>query len=263
MATSSSPKNIAASRTLQVVKVAGGVWRANEPSGFTAHPPLDFNNTLTNTSGWVGYDVGNLQYVTDFNAPSPGDNVGRLIYPATAGGGGAFVNIGSINDEFTKKSVYYCIGLKMSANFQYHLTGTNKVFFINVAGYGGGGDPFFVNIDSDTNPARFNAVLQGNLSRVFPKESGAEMLKGEWYVIEGRLGMNSAGNADGTFEQWVRRVSNNATVKTHDYSDVQYVDSIYAFGLPKLQPTWGGGGDTVVNEFYLDVSELYVSWSET
>jgi hypothetical protein len=263
MATSSSPPSIAESRTLQVVKAAGGggtgTWASNEPASMTAISPLNFDvNLSTIPNLWSDSNVSRLSYVVDPTSPSPGDNVGRLLYPAGRAGGAQTVGISCLQEPAAVvKRLYYCVGLKMSNNFQFHVTGTNKVFFIGVDGYGGGGDPYFCNIDSDTNPPQFRGVLQGPLGRIFPGGSGNRVNRGEWFVAEAEMLMNTPGNADGVYRQWV-----NGQLAT-ELLNVEYANAVYAWNnFPGINNTWGGAGDTVVEDFYLDVSELYVSWSE-
>lgn len=236
-------------------------WRPNEPAGMTPTNPLTFDVNLSSDPDWSGYNVGNLGYAVDPTSPSPGDNVGRLNYPVGKAGGGQTVGISNLQEPsgVSVQRLYWCIGLKMSPTFQYHSTGTNKIFFINVSGFSGGGDPYFCNIDADTSPAQFRGVLQGPLSKVFPGSVNARMNKDEWYVCEGEMLMNTPGNADGIYRQWVNGVLTNEDLA------VEYVNTVYEWNsFPGINNTWGGGGDVVTAEnSYIDVSELYVSWSET
>lgn len=235
-----------------------GTWRAMEPAGMTAVQPLTFDQNLADDPNWGGYNVGRLSYVIDPDSPSPGDNVGRSNYPAGFTGGKQAIGISSSPQDASVgdvKHLYYCIGLKMSPNFQFHNTGTNKITFIGISGFGNDGDPYFCNIDSDSSPAQFRGVLQGPLSRIFPGAPAAEMLKDQWYTIEVEMVMNTLGNADGVYRQWVNGALSN------EHLDVQYCDTGFVFDIPGINNTWGGSGDTVVEDFYLDISELHVSWS--
>lgn len=261
MATSDSPLSVP-NVTLAVARQAGPAtpatgWRANEPGGLTAIQPLNFDDPVENTP-WSNAAQPNLRYIVDPSSPSPGDNVGRVIYPAGDPGGDATISMAS-SEAHTGPitEIYYCIGLKMDPNFQSHQTGVNKISFMTISGFGGGGDPYFNNITyQPPTPPRFRAVLQGPLARLIGENvQVVDFNLGVWHIVEYQAVMNSPGVADGIYRQWV-----DGTL-TAEFLNVEYSNTVYDFNFPKLENTWGGGGDVVIDEFYLDVSELYVSYN--
>lgn len=233
------------------------LWKGNEPVGYTALEELTFDVPIADTASWNDYAGVNFDIVVDAGNPSESTNTGRCLYPAGQAGGGAFVNIGHDSIAANNaKEIYYCSAFKLSSNFEYHPTGVNKIFFINVEGYGGGGDPYVFFADSDFDPPKMIPILQGTFPRVFNGATNAGIDRDEWFIVESKQTMNTAGNADGTLKHWINGVL------VVDVSDVEWVNSVYIWNsAPKLQPTWGGAGGTVVNNFYLYCGAIYVSWS--
>ena len=70
------------------------------------------------------------------------------------------------------------------------------------------------------------------------------------------LVLNTAGACDGIFRVWA-----NGT-KIIEYTDVGILrigEESAVFNQVQLSPTWGGGGDVVLQQFFLWMDEVYVS----
>lgn len=242
-------------------KAVASLWRANEPVGLTQ---LTFKqmNTLSELDsgtdpGWyITSQVGNKSIASDATAPQSQPNILRHTYPAGFTGGVSGTSAGySAADN---GEIYVCLAIKWDANWEDHPTGTNKVLFVTNDAFGGGGDPVFLSMNTQTATNRLILTTQGpGMAGPIPRAAEANITKGTWHIVEFYLKTNSAdGVADGVAKLWL-----DGVIST-DRSDVEFWTGAIAngrFNNVKLEPTWGGGGGTVVSDFSLDIDEIYVS----
>jgi len=235
----------------------------NEPVGYTQITERPFDSITE--GGWTETSVANMAIVTEGGAPHSPSNAGRARYKATDPGGTSPV---SISKSWTKVSeLYVYFAWKVSANWQGHDSGTNKIAFVVADDYGGGGDPaYFSAQGADTGTLRFQVRLQGPGDEesqsvggnLVTTEGGAALTRGVWYEIEVQLIANTGDNYDGECRVWF-----NDSL-THQYTDVRFfhesVDpSSHKFEKIKLFGTWGGAGDEVEETMYQYFDHIYVS----
>lgn len=238
-------------------------WRSNEPPGLTALEPRTY--TTISETGWWG-STQNLPYwqTTQFTSPasSRGTQVGRFTYPAGLGGGGSpgSDGIDPANSAIWtggSREVYLCFEIFFSSNWQGHPTGTNKIFFVTMSSYGGNGDPCFLSLE--TNYAAGPQIVVRNqgaggdapTTALFAEEV---IVYGTWNTVEVRLLANSADNvSDGELHLWVNGR------KTQEDLSCEWANASALWDSVRWEPTWGGGGGTVVSDMYQQISEIFVA----
>lgn len=236
-------------------------WRANEPNGLSQLTDKDFNTlteleTGTDPNWYLNSTTGNKSIVTDLGAPQSPPNVLRHEYPDGFSGGAAGTSAGFQNQSLDE--IYVCIACKWDADWEDHPTGTNKVFFVTSSSFGGGGDPVFLNFNTQQAQPRLILFTQGpGMAGSLARVQEVNPVKGQWHIVEVYLKANSAdGVADGVARLWM-----DGTLSTN-LSNVEFYTGGTAdgkFNTVKLEPTWGGSGGTVVSAFGLEHDKMYVS----
>lgn len=236
----------------------GGVsWRQNEPLGLTqiVNEPFDDINVLNAPPWFISSTTGTKSIVADTTGGVSPQNVLQQLYAAgfSGGSGGTATGVDTLNND----EIYVCLRIKWSSNWQAHPTGTNKFMFATIDDFGGGGDPLFMNLNTQGAQPRIIVYLQGaGVGRVLPRVAEANITYGQWYTIEMRFKMNTAYNvADGEAQVWVDGVLST------DLSDVLYYSDAGSAGkwnTVKLDQTWGGSGGTVTNDMTIDHDHMFI-----
>jgi uncharacterized protein YjdB len=239
-----------------------------EPSGMTVITQRAFNSTVEDNwtvPSWAGTDV--LSIVSDPTAPNSPSSVEQIRFPAGFGGGDSPAlterNLGS-----TASTMYVSMWIKISSNWQGHPTGTNKVLHFWVAGL----NRVFVYIDgSGSNILQPYLGLQGiatayndgagststsvNLRPNVQGQTGAQIVRGQWYHWELVLSVNTSGSTNGTADWWINGV------QVGHYTGIGYVSSGQSrtWEDMKWDPTWGGLGGTISADQFMWMDHIYIS----
>ena len=241
----------------------GDNYKANEPDGYSQLTERPFDSITED--GWSETSVGLLSIETDSSAPHTPSNVGRAKYPLGFSGGSGPINISKSWTKVAELYVYFA--WKVSANWQGHDSGVNKICFVVADDYGGGGDPaYFAAFGANADSLRFQVRLQGpgdesseaQGSNLVQTEGGAFITRDVWYEIEVQLIANSINAFDGECRVWI-----DGTL-THQYTDVKFFDdtadaSARKFEKIRWSGTWGGVGDTVDEDMFYYTDHIYVS----
>jgi hypothetical protein len=224
-----------------------GVW-AHEPSGWSAISDNGFD--LLNAIGWgiVWNDAGNGSIVSDNTAPFSGSNVLQMRFPVGFAGGSGPANewlpLGNLHRLYT--GFYW----KASNPWQGHSSNVNKILFvfpssggdIYIAMYGPPGGPYDLRVLPQF-PGLTSEWLKPNMANV-------PVTVGTWHKIEWVMDYGTGG-ADGTIQWWMDGQM------IGDYRNVQFPSG----GLSefKINPTWGGVGDTKNENDYFRYDHIHLS----
>lgn len=230
-------------------------WRGNEPSGMTSGA---FSNRIFGTqtdsgSGWFGAGVNPMSIVATDSEYDDGNGLaGRVVYPVGWAGGDDAPSATGYSWAGARE-IYLCHDWLCSANWQPHPTGTNKIIYMTNSG----GNPAFTSYETDQETPQIQIRNQGMAVYVPtpPNLATVEVSSGELLLIEVHLISNSAaGVADGEAHLWINGV------KTTQYTGLEWNASNFTFNQVLWNPIWGGGGSTVINEMYQQISRLYLSY---
>lgn len=237
-------------------------WRSNEPGGLSQLTEKEFNTlseleTATDPSWYLTSTTGNKSIASDSLAIISRPNILRHNYPPGFAGGSSGTSAGYTNAAGVDE-IYISLAVKWDANWEDHPTGTNKVFFVTSDTFGGGGDPVFLNYNTQTASPRLILYTQGpGMVGPLARIQEVNPVPGQWHIVEVYLKTNTAdGVADGLAKLWM-----DGTLST-DLSNVEFWTGVGPdgkFNNVKLEPTWGGGGGTVVSGFNLDHDQIYIS----
>jgi len=236
------------------------VFGSNEPAGFTAYTTRDFNvrdpaDWWIGGSGRAGQAPDKFQIVQDATSPGSPPNVGRITYEPGFGGGWPPARTGF--GRFSASELYVSMWFKVSANWQRHPVGVNKILYITDGSNGGGGDPMYLNLQtSGSADWIFRVHLQGPTgARNLSENLGhVRVIPGRWHKIEVILRMNSNPTAsDGESHVWVDGV------KTAAYTNVRWSRGDLTFDSVRWEPIWGGVGGVVSQTMYQYADRIYVS----
>lgn len=231
----------------------GGAWRANEPSGMTSISERAFNSLAE--TGWGTMAGPGASIVADATAPQSPSNVLRFNYPAGMSGGGAPESSSLTIADY--RVVYLAYWVKYSPNWQGHLTAINKQGYVWF-----GNTPAFVieseGIGSGTLHSRMAiqySLVQPNSSGWYPQNlvPSAAFRRGEWDLVEIVLTANSAGTADGAIDWWLNGVH------VGSYGGIQWSSAATLWSYVRIDPVWGGIGDTVSSDQYMALDHYYIS----
>jgi hypothetical protein len=222
----------------------------NEPPGFVELTERPFAATIED--GWtLG---GSMEIVSDGAAPLSPPEVGRMTYAAgMVGGSGP----GSANKYYSepKTQLYFHYAFKLSANWQGHDSNINKILFFHDLLEGKLYEQFITLAHGkDNGPLGYRVNAHGAYSANL---APATVVRGQWHQAEHVVVQSSGlGVADGELHIWFDGI------KTHEHYDVIY-DGLNnpprKFANVRWAPTWGGGGDMVVEEMHMYMDNVYVS----
>ena len=252
---------------------------SNEPAGMTRITDRPFNTKArTNTDLGDANCVGGSEcwdreestsawtIVDDATAPAPGGRVAQQRYARGFRGEASPQGLAQkpwpMNLQY--RTIYHRFWLKLSDNFVGHLTSTNKIFHIwtqpgNVLFYSAEGrgsrGPLQFQIrlqgvpEPDTNPFRQNGPN-------VPGRTGTLITRGKWHLFEVLLTLNTPGQKNGAFRVW-----QDGTL-THDYTGREILAASVTqpyWWQVQWSPTWGGSGDTVPEDMYMWIDQVYIS----
>jgi hypothetical protein len=239
-----------------------------EPPGMTVITERSFSAIAEDS--WTvptGTDLTNFTVVPDLTAPKSSPSVLQIRFPAGFGAGGSPAlterDLGS-----TASTLYVSMWIKLSSNWVGQMTGTNKVLHFWMAGL----NRLFVYIDgSGANILQPYVGLQGiatpyndgagststsvNLRPNVAGQTGAQIVRGQWYHWELVFAINSSGGTDGSADWWINGV------QVGHYTGIGYVSASQSrvFETMKWDPTWGGLGGTVPADQFMTMDHIYIS----
>ena len=227
----------------------------SEPTGFTLISSRPFKSKASSRSdvsgaeGWATYEYAERGFtiVSQTGAPRSAPKVGQMRFPA------GFPSIGVSPGQASKslppgtRRLYLRFWMKLSANWQSHASGVNKIFHIWMTNpsqnriflsfYGQNPAAFRFSVHSQRTPA-------GSVNYTQNLGAGKVTRAGAWQQYELLLIMNSPGSRNGQIHAWVDGT------KAIQYKNVPLV---YAAESPVLNdvqwsPTCGGTGGPPVGQ---------------
>jgi hypothetical protein len=228
----------------------------NEPQGWTGLADRGFGSATED--GWSMTSWSRFKVASDASAPLSGPSVGRAVYPAGFAGGKEPVVVTKVLSG-GHEQIYISFWMKLSPNFVGHpSSGVNKIlhFWVNginrvaLSAQGRNHDALEpqVRLQQINGPDAF-VNLRPN------QGSGLRLERNTWYRWEVRLRTNTNGQANGVIEWWVNGV------KLGSYTNVNFVPAGARRAWEQVQwgPTWGGMGDTVPADQWMDMDHIHVS----
>jgi hypothetical protein len=211
-----------------------------------------------NENGWT--DFWGVNVVSDPTAPRSPSSVGQQVFPAGFGGGSSTGVAGIPRLAGTTYHTLYISGwLKISSNWQGHLTSVNKVLHINV---GGINHAVFNLWGVGSGKMQAGILLQGIVNdgagntwaNWYPNLGPAgEIVRGQWHHVEIVLVGNTVGAANGRVDWWL----DGAKIGSH--TGIQFVAGDGVWDDFAWSPTWGGLGDVVRSTMTMSFDHLYLS----
>jgi hypothetical protein len=224
----------------------------NEPAGYSRLTERPFS--ANNEAGWTDQAVS---IVNDAGSLSP-PSAGRVAFPAGFTGGSSAGNTWIVTSTEYRR-VYVSVAVKVSSNWQGHHSTINKVGNLKDASGAARATLFFTlrGAGSDPLSLMFTATKNGP-TNYYQNVNSVEIKRGQWHQIEFVSILNtSPGSDDGELHAWVDGV------KTHHHTAISYDDgsgaSNYRWEIFEWRPVWGGTGETVEREMYMEMDHLYVS----
>jgi hypothetical protein len=150
---------------------------------------------------------------------------------------------------------------KLSANYQFNLTGEKLIYFVDDTGEGGGGGgplvitPYLSDGNTYEYATGHNHWIAAQNWR-FANRQAVRVTAGQWAFVEIIVRMeNSPGARDGELHMWV-----NGT-KTHQYTNIQWMppDAARRFRYMSWYPIWGGCCATTAQTQHHYIDHIYMS----
>lgn len=244
------------------------LWRGNEPAAMTQITDRAFSAVVEDdfeawgTATPPGGNLGEpLTIVTDATAPETPSNVLRATYLAgfetNPGAGQAPAFTSKVHSSFAK--IYICAAVKLSSNWVGNGSSVNKYgfewttvphpsFFFGAWGSGSG----------TLSPRAFLQDIVSHGGGVFFEpnlEPTAEIVRGQWHVMEYFLQGNSASTANGSVDWYLDGVHVGSE------SSIQWSSGATSFDTFQVYPIWGGGNQSpaITATQTMDWDHLYVS----
>jgi hypothetical protein len=254
--------------TVEAYQPATGGAGPNEPAGFTPYTDRYFNEMPE--PGWGAQaqpDVpGGLEMmpivVQDPSAPVSQPNVGQITYRAGFTGAGyapgqTWTGGGLL--ELGWKQIYVRFAVKLSANWEGHASGVNKVGFIwmnnnnpvayfSAQGVGDGPLRSQVRLTGMPLPVTELNLTQNLADPVFTRD--------QWHLWEVVLIANTGAQSNGEAHWWIDGV------KVGQYTGLRYDDHVSNVWGNEISwfPVWGGeNGTPVAQEMYMWMDHYYLS----
>jgi uncharacterized protein YjdB len=239
-----------------------------EPPGMARVTERSFSAVAED--GWTvptGTDLTNFTVVSDATAPKSAPLAMQIRFPAGFGAGNSPAlterDLGS-----TASTLYVSMWIKLSSNWVGQITGTNKVLHFWMAGLNrlfvfvdGAGNNIlqpFVGLQGIATPYNDGAGSISTSVNLRPNvvgQTGAQIVRGQWYHWELVFAINSSGSTDGTADWWINGV------QVGHYTGIGYVSASQSrvFETMKWDPTWGGLGGTVPADQFMTMDHIYIS----
>ena len=240
-----------------------------EPSGSGVIDERRFDclsSTPTCEPGWAFSQnyVNGFSVVQDLTAPKSPPNVSQQNFlPALPGGSAPATAERSFGGNGAKKTLYSEAWIKLSSDFVGHPSSTNKLvhFFINGANKaflmarGTGTGLLVPAIGLQGLAAPYDAGSQVATSvNLLPNRGSASIVRGQWHRYETITVANTPNTANGAITVWLDGV------KVLEYTNIMFVSTGPAkWDAVQWSPTWGGLGGTIVQPFFAQMDNLYLS----
>lgn len=230
----------------------------NQPAGMTIL--LDDDMSSSYVSGPKGQLISNAASAGQQSPPSSQ----RANWNAGDGYPGAAesTNYGDIYKDWTlapHQDYYLSLWFKFSSAYQFHDSGTKVFPWLGLEGEAQQNQSIFLKAhDSQPEHGPYGVALvnQGEVGRTMPPEGSSytAFTKGAWLQVEILVHGNSAGVADGTAKVWV----NNVLVVS-DSGFKWRTSALARFTGVRIDPYWGGQGDTKLAADWIELDHFYVS----
>lgn len=217
-------------------------------------------------AGWGNFaGYGSLSDESDAAAPTSPSGIVRNTAPAGNVGGSSSYDISfDYSGGTTYRSVRVTVTCRLSDPYQGHSSSFNKQGFGYCGEAGGAGLVFWNANGTDNNPLTLNITVQGiqnygGGTNFPPTLAPGVIVRGEWHVYQFIFKCNTANNADGEIHWWLDGV------KLGEVTDVEFLPSsnaILQFVAVSLSPTWGGAGDELEQNQYVEYDHCHVEGSE-
>jgi hypothetical protein len=237
----------------------------NEPAGYTLITDRDWSalatcgNASTRINGWD--DIESCQattgLVSDTAAPRSAPSVYEWRYAQGFVAGSSPGTAQRIITSLGFRRLYVSAYVRLSANWQGHASGTNKMFFVWIDA-----QPVFFLSAEGVGSAGLQPQLrlQGNLPDTRPRllpniVPGATIARGVWQRWEIVLECTTPGTANGRARWWINGIL------VSDYQDINWVAAgrSCVWENVQLRPVWGGTGGTVAAAMDLRMDHIRVS----
>ena len=212
-----------------------------------------------NESGWSDIFDVNMAFISDPTAPHSAPGILRATFPA----GNAYDGSGPGGSDFTtgnKRTLYMARWIKYSANWYGHPSGVNKMAYVHTSSgdvpvlvfsaIGAGSAPLSPYVDLQFT------VTPGGGSNLAPNlVPNAEIVRGQWNLLELVAVGNTAGNADGSVDWYLNGVH------VGSYA-VQWQSGATTWGRVHYTTIWGGysgGAASIPALQWRDDDHLYMS----
>ncbi len=237
----------------------------NEPAGFQVindygfDDPIPIGSSLpVDASGWFINNGGMATRVTDGSARKSPPNVMMISYPKGFTGGVAPATMWYNFTGPWPTELYIGVWLKVSNPWQGHSSGVNKIGFVTSGGtqhyalmpvLHGSAAPYYLDQQIAETNAPENPAYGGWLSQ---NVANPPFTLGVWHRVEMYLKYGTTSTSyNGIMKQWL-----DGTL-VMSYSDINYADD----GIDgwKIDPTWGGTGDTKTENDYYEIDHVHTS----
>lgn len=226
-----------------------------EPAGMRRLAERAFN--AIGEDGWTTHIAERLSIVRMADAPRSGPSVGRVLYPRGFQGGKEPVVISRRVSEKVKQ-LYLSFWVRYSPNFVGHpSSGVNKLFHLWI----GGSNRVYLSAqgrnDGSLQPqVRLQDIVSdGGFRNLQPNRDDTRMQRGRWYRWEVLVTANGNGS-DGQVRWWIDGR------QAGEYGGLKLVSSgNESWEQVQLAPTWGGMGERVPADQWMDLDHIYVSGS--
>lgn len=229
----------------------GGGPHPNEPPGMTALLNSAWDSLppalpARNAEGW-GFDYNTQSRASVFvdpSAPESPSNVLRMSFPQGFVGGSSPVVLDNVLPVRAK--IYVSMWERRSAGWSDNGNAGTKRFYLNDA-----------DISAQSYSAK-NSNLTEHVVLAGSHFDGGYVPVGQWVHFEFLFVCNTPGVADGSFDMWV-----NGQRWFH-LTGIRFVGSGHRRGFSWLQlsPTYGGGGNPVPKNQFIDIDQFYVSGAD-
>lgn len=235
-----------------------------EPAGFTRITERSFS--ALNEDGWSDSNgrTATLSLANDGTAPRSGGSVGVITFPQGYTAGGSSSHVAKSVRRISARQVYLRFQLKMSANWQGHEAGDNKIFYLTDSGTGGGGDPIYISaLGGGNGTLQLSIVNQGSGSTRYRSSTAGNQVsgdatipRGQWVTIEVLIQGNTPGSNNGQIHAWV----NGQKVMQFSNITMMAAGTSGLFDSLRWEPIWGGQGSRNVEQtMSQSIDHIYVS----
>lgn len=215
--------------------VQGPTWRGNEPGGMTFIADQPF--TALPSNGWSGFSTWSIQ---SDSGPQSAPGAFEIFYPQNYASGSA---PGSAECGLGFRTIYLCMYMKYSSNWQGEVTSMNKILYLLNNGVG----RFILRSEgTGAGPLLAGLYLQGvaaggnfDSGTTQVSTSSVPIPRGTWTMLEVIATSNTGSNLDGSASLYV----NGAFAV--GFSGIEFAAGAPVFDLIQVNPIWGGGGDLV------------------